>query len=441
MKIYFTDNSDKLIEIEDSAIENKLSDFNNKHAKLFDYCCDTRQIVYTIATVADKEINYRIYPYDSLLNTVKQNKWLKPYAKPLLKNHDSDCEPLGRIIKSSFYDHTQEQVIAGDDIPQEVIDEFKKRKLFKKGTASVILGAKVSYWIAESIKDGIYLTTSQGSATDSLACSICGKPIRECEHSIGKDYEKKKCLAITGELEPMEISVVNEPANDTSLMLVYEPSSSKEDSSNTTGTVIMFTTSDSKKEPVIITTDNSKGERKMDLEKLALQILKVQKDKIVKSFGIEDEKVEALTKDFSLEALHALIALTDTLMEVKDGIVTSLKDQFETEKKELTDAHEVATKELKDEIEVLKATNISLEDNAPAQEPEPVATPEPVAAPEPTPEPVVDPTQTEDKTQNFSAEENSAKIEDGIKIPDFTESGKDKIKFNLFNNKSIADSF
>ena len=49
-------------------------------------------------------INRNGFCYDSgaMSYAVSQDVWTKPFEKPLLKNHDMDVDPLGRVVASRF---------------------------------------------------------------------------------------------------------------------------------------------------------------------------------------------------------------------------------------------------------------------------------------------------------------------------------------------------
>lgn len=157
------------------------------------------------ATHAGKNLNYAIYPDYSLANDHKT--YLKDFAKPLLKNHDTHSEPLGRVVETDFSDS---QISAG-----------------KK---AVKLKIKVSD--SDAIKkfiDGRYKTFSIGASADTITCDICKTKIVKdgvidfCGHWRGQSYE----LAVDGSEETTtktaywtfedmyfsEISVVNKPAD------------------------------------------------------------------------------------------------------------------------------------------------------------------------------------------------------------------------------------
>lgn len=119
--------------------------------------------------------------------------WLKPYAKPLIKNHDMDSEPLGRAVEVSFGRSTK-----------------------KRGAYSAMVDFLVTDPEAEEkIADGRYKTVSTGSSVTSAVCSICKNDWAQdwCEHRKGRVYDGKLCYWILGGLEHLECSIVNAPAD------------------------------------------------------------------------------------------------------------------------------------------------------------------------------------------------------------------------------------
>lgn len=194
-------------------------------------------VIYDLLTVSDKEINNRLYPDIHVQAMMKDKQLSSFYMKPILKNHNSDEDALGRFIDGNYIRHSDMQMFYGDElVPQVVIDEFKNRGAFNEGTGSNI-GKAISHNLEfkARIIDGTYLSTSQGAYSESLICNICGKDYfgGECTHLRGKNYPimsqdgntilgYKKCIPETGPLQFIESSTVNIPANNTSTLLVYD---------------------------------------------------------------------------------------------------------------------------------------------------------------------------------------------------------------------------
>lgn len=150
--------------------------------------------------------NCFFYDTESMKYAVKKDIWTKPYAKPLLKNHDMESEPLGRVVTSRF--------IETED-----------------GKGFTQLDVKVTDKEAiEKIMDGRYLTVSTSgvpmkdasSQYNFTICSICGTNLNSddfCGHSRGRVYEDddgimKMCFWRVGAIDYKEVSVVNTPADN-----------------------------------------------------------------------------------------------------------------------------------------------------------------------------------------------------------------------------------
>lgn len=215
----FSDDSDivRMINEDELSKETKMDKVTNDsmHSKHSNY------ELWNITTVADKVINRRIYPEESLKKTVMDNRWLTPYYKPFLTNHDREATPYGRVVDNFYLDHGTNEVSGGrGEIPKEVLDSWHSAHLFDEGTGSVIVRIKATDECIDKVREGIFLTTSQSSATDSFSCSICNGDLEKCDHMPGQTYDKELCSAVTGELFPIENSVVNQPANKSSVLLL-----------------------------------------------------------------------------------------------------------------------------------------------------------------------------------------------------------------------------
>ena len=147
--------------------------------------------------------------YDSaaMEYAVSQNIWTEPFEKPLLKNHNMDSEPLGRVVASRFIRTSDFEGFTQLDI--KVTDAMAIQKII----------------------DGRYLTVSTSGnpmleAPDEfryVKCSICDTDLTKedwCGHARGKIYEDDdsgnpvKCFWTLGALDYKEVSVVNAPADN-----------------------------------------------------------------------------------------------------------------------------------------------------------------------------------------------------------------------------------
>ena len=193
---------------------------------------DTKIVAYNIVTTSDKVINGRMYPDAYVKITALADRWVQRFAKPFLVNHDIYTEALGRMCDAVHYKHSDGIQTGGkEQIPSEVIDYFKSKKCFDEGTASIIGKIILTKDSIEKIKSSVYFTTSQSSATDGYVCNICGSSYFECNHSSGRQYEKDgkeiTCIPQTKELYPIENSSVNSPANDTSILVLFDKTNKK----------------------------------------------------------------------------------------------------------------------------------------------------------------------------------------------------------------------
>lgn len=200
--------------------KNKKSILNNK---------EYENVFYTLASTSDKIINGRTYNDESTKKLVEKNGWVTPYNKPLLPNHDAyRGEPKGRILENYYVNHSDLSITTTDRtkiLPIDVIDFFEKQGCFENGTGSTILKCFCDHETMQKIKDGYYLTVSQGIYVEDVKCNICGEYFWDCEHRAGITYKKdnKEVLCVPeccGEFEASEISIVNVPANDTSIIYV-----------------------------------------------------------------------------------------------------------------------------------------------------------------------------------------------------------------------------
>lgn len=195
--------------------------------------------VYAILSVSDKAINNRLYDYESLKLNVMNGDWTKPYKKPFLRNHDLYYEPAGRIVNAWFVDHENMQVSCPDgqqELPQEVLKHYQDLKCFNEGTGSTIVEMVTTEDSYERIKNGLDATVSQSSYMGKATCNICHQDYfgGECTHHAGRNYQLEKdketinqtCYVECKDFEPVELSIVNNPANDSSILFVLNSKTS-----------------------------------------------------------------------------------------------------------------------------------------------------------------------------------------------------------------------
>ena len=152
--------------------------------------------VETEATHSGKNHNYCIYYEDSMEKDAES--FVNPFNKPMLKNHDSYSEPLGRIKQSWFG-------------PSKLTDERNAIHLKTRVTDKDAI---------EKFLDGRYSTVSIGGSMGTVTCNICGKTILKdskfkfCGHWKGETYKDQVCYWGARDIEYHEVSTVNNPADD-----------------------------------------------------------------------------------------------------------------------------------------------------------------------------------------------------------------------------------
>lgn len=127
--------------------------------------------------------------------------WTNPYPKPVLTNHDTESQPLGRVVEARF---TTDSV---------------------SGKSAITLYPTITDQEAiDKILDNRYLTVSIACEASEAYCSICGTNIAEedCEHWRGLQYEvdgkMQTCEWVLGDMYFYEVSFVNVPADDQAMV-------------------------------------------------------------------------------------------------------------------------------------------------------------------------------------------------------------------------------
>lgn len=147
------------------------------------------------ATHSGGNKNHVVYSSDSM--EADSKTWLYPFKKPLIKNHDMDVEPIGRVVESQFGQSEFAQDRDTINVTFRVSDEDAMRKF----------------------ADGRYKTMSIGASANHIACNVCGKDILKdnkfkfCGHWRGESYAGQIATWTTKDLEYREGSVVNSPAD------------------------------------------------------------------------------------------------------------------------------------------------------------------------------------------------------------------------------------
>lgn len=310
---------------------------------------DYKNLIYMLATTSDKEINSRTYADKSTKELVINGGWTTPYNKPVLKNHDQiEGEPQGRTLDAWYIKHDDMSIESAHNsaLPEDVLKFFQDNGCFDNGTGSTILKAFVDDETMKKIKDGFYLTVSQGIYVEDMRCNICGSSIWDCSHSVGREYEmedktKKTCIPIaTGQFEAGEISIVNIPANDTSIIYVPNDEEQKTNDNKIDKTQITDSNNDvpkidNTKNILENKTNDKQNNNKGDEMIKDLLIASLLKD--MKNTWKFDDSKEAEIKDF-------ISSLEDDKIEAFMKVL----DNFKTSTQELV-------KEVVDNLNVIEA--------------------------------------------------------------------------------------
>lgn len=186
------------------------------------------------ATHSGVIINNRVYPGMHVKNSYqtffsKDKGGLSDYDKPILRHHDLDKDPIGRVINARYT-----QLKFGGDFDHDFLAPAKNGK---PGSGVVTITGIISDPDAiAKIIDSRYLSVSAGHSSPYLLCSTCGESMMECEHYPGKTYSEdgedkddgKMCFAITGPLRYHEVSFVNLPASPAAKLVNFEWQDSKD---------------------------------------------------------------------------------------------------------------------------------------------------------------------------------------------------------------------
>lgn len=135
--------------------------------------------------------NYNYYPRAELERAVES--WVSPYNKPVLKHHNLNSEPIGRVVGANFRQSSLKRGSYCAELTLDILDPDAEQK----------------------VRDGRYSTVSVGTVVTSAVCSICKadwvKSI--CEHRKGQVYDGKLCYWVLRVGEHVEVSFVNHPAD------------------------------------------------------------------------------------------------------------------------------------------------------------------------------------------------------------------------------------
>ena len=166
------------------------------------------------ATHSGRLTNNRVYPGPKVRDSV--STWLKPQARPVLKNHNDMDDPIGRVTSAKFV-----QLKDGKSFEQDF-----RRPSAGVGSGFIQLGLEIMDQDAiEKFVDGRFREFSTRQSFDSFMCSYCGQDMAKdfCGHfpgdtvvlegKKGKADTEFKVFGITGNLTYREVSVVNIPGD------------------------------------------------------------------------------------------------------------------------------------------------------------------------------------------------------------------------------------
>lgn len=361
--------------------------------------------IYAIITTADKEINSRMYDKESTIRNVINKDWCKPFTRPLLKNHNLCSEPHGRVVDTYSVDHNDYSVITSSNemLPNVIVPYLKDKGFLKSGSVSTLGLIETDEETFDAIESGLYNTVSQSSYMDSFTCNICGKSYYEdCNHVAGKTYtldesgNNKKCIPKAAGFRPVELSIVNSPANDSSIFIVYDSAKG-----TINGEIISQTNADSENgiskvedgfdintniinNDMVIKNNDNKEVNKLENKQVQITrdlVVETYESKIVDSFGtaffeaskkhfetlvnmdqIQDFKefLKTVTTDKKVadEAQKESVLAAATVIETKDESTTEkviVKDEKVEEVK--LEAEEESIKDAEDKLEKASASD------------------------------------------------------------------------------------
>lgn len=348
---------------------------------------------FALLSTSDKAINSRLYDKESWKSTVKDGTWEGPlYAKPMIRNHDiREQTPFGRIKDSFFVEHGSFDTTNknGNKLEEKVLDFYKGIGALEEGSGSVIVEFSSDEITANRMMAGLDVTVSQSSYFKDATCTVCGQDYfgGECSHIAGRTYSVKKddvsvdleCLVATSTFEPIELSIVNTPANDTSVIYVLNnPVNDSRDDKEQTEAF-----NDSKEMPGIDDIENkckdsvnNKTNETEDKDKMFKEMLKdTLKANIKKEISDSTEMLTAFETLFDAateETLPLVKALMDEFAKVVETMKTENADDSEAVAEEV---HEIEATEPEAEViteetpaEVVAVEETPTEDNKEIEE-------------------------------------------------------------------------
>ena len=282
------------------------------------------------ATHSGTLINNRVYPPKAMKKGIKS--WTSPYKKPVLLNHDSDNDPVGRVLKARYLKTPKGS--SGE--------EYSPILKTSDGYGYVDLVVKITDQAAiEKIMDGRYETVSVRMSTDHAFCSICGIDWANdgpCEHMPGKKYEDGLAYITTGDLTYREVSFVNIPADEYARVEGLTFGSKQEDSLKNPRDVSVY--ANNVEEKTLCNLEGEEGTNLYDYlkdetdeeEEVIVHLLdKIEKKEYMKEKEDQMAKVEELTKD----KLNEMDSVKELIQEALDKAKIDSDKDSETKLEEL----------------------------------------------------------------------------------------------------------
>lgn len=313
------------------------------------------EVIYALMTTSDKVINSRNYDDESIKQNNLNKDWCKPFSRPLLKNHDSYSEPCGRIMDTYIIDHATKGVstAAVDSLPTEVVQYLVDNGHLADGTSSLIGKVIADEDTHEKILDGLYNTVSQSSYMGKFKCNVCGHDYYggACMHSAGKSYNLDEngsktmtCIPKASDFKPVELSIVNNPANDSSIFVVYDKKKCK--------VVKDFGAA----EPKIVISDSKEPETKNE------PVVDTAK-KIVNNGTVEVNNTKEVNKNMDAQTKMFRALLADAIgKDITDSIGEEFVGPANKYMETITDAEQLLNfKNFVRELQVAKSTKDSIE--------------------------------------------------------------------------------
>lgn len=288
------------------------------------------------ATHSGKNLNF--FQYDSEELEKGAYTWKAPYAKPLIKNHDIQEEPIGRVHDFSFG-------------PSELVEG--------KDTINVTFRVSDAEAI-DKFLDGRYRTMSIGASIGNVRCNVCGKDILKdgdmkfCGHMRGQKYGTEMAYWTAKDFTYKEGSVVNAPAD---VWAQVKKISVVSDEENEKGGKPMSAAtdetkvSDSVQDDIALLDDilADQEEEQTEVADQDAEAAETAEETEVSDESAEDEATDLqATIDALTEEVKALTDENETLKtQVSDleAEVQSLKDQLAEREQELGDSLSTARKQ------------------------------------------------------------------------------------------------